>query len=337
MKRVIVTGCSGFIGSHLLKALCGDGHLAVLGIDARCRPAAQRVECKFELCDILDAARLKHLVSSFAPEAVIHLAARTDLDGADVGAYAANVQGTRNVVDAVSASRSVRRVLFASSQLVCRVGYVPRSDTDYYPVNPYAESKVLTEKIVREFMPDAITWCLIRPTTIWGEGMSAHYRRFLSLLQARRYLQFGSGALFKSYGYVGNAVHQIGKFLSVDAAQIHRRTFYLGDYQPLSLTQWTDSLSLALGVERPRRVPKAIAYALGGCGDVLIRLGWKSFPLNTFRVRNILTEYVFDLSETEKICGPLPFSMDQGVERVARWFLQEQAESAVPARASAVK
>ena len=330
-----MTGSSGFIGSHVLAALHRD-QLSVLGIDARPPASVQNTDFEFSQCDILDAARLKHLVATFAPEAVVHLAARTDIVGEDVNAYAANVQGTRNIVDAVTASGSVRRVLFASSQLVCRVGYVPRGDTDYCPVNPYGESKVLMEEIVREFMPDEITWCLVRPTTIWGEGMSAHYQRFLSLLQSRKYLQFGSGALLKTYGYVGNAVHQIGKFLNADAAHVHRRTFYLGDYQPLSLTAWTDSLARALGAQRPFRVPKQIAYALGGCGDVLNQLGWKTFPLNTFRVRNILTEYIFDLSETERICGPLPFSVDQGVERLARWFLQKQAERTITASASVV-
>ena len=328
-----MTGSSGFIGNQLVAALhCAQ--VTVLGIDAR--PPTQNTDFEFEQCDILDAAHLKHLMATFAPDAVIHLAARTDIDGAHVSAYAANVQGTRNMVDAIALSGSVRRVLFASSQLVCQVGYVPRGDADYCPVNPYGESKVLMEGIVRQFMPDEITWCLIRPTTIWGEGMSAHYQRFLNLLQTGRYLQFGNGALLKTYGYVGNAVHQIGKFLRADAVHLHRRTFYLGDYQPLSLTAWTDSLARALGARRPLRVPKQIAYALGGCGDVLNRLGWKTFPLNTFRVRNILTEYIFDLSETEKICGPLPFSVDQGVERMARWFLQERTERTTAARTAVI-
>ena len=329
MRRVIVTGSSGFIGSRVAAVLhCAQ--LSVLGIDAR--PPTQNTDFEFEQCDILDAAHLKYLVATFAPDAVVHLAARTDIDGADVSAYAANVQGTRNMVDAITLSGSVRRALFASSQLVCRVGYVPCGDADYCPVNPYGESKVLMEGIVREFMPDEIIWCLIRPTTIWGEGMSAHYQRFLNLLQAGHYLQFGNGALLKTYGYVGNAVHQIGKFLHADSVQVHRRTFYLGDYEPLSLTAWTDSLARALGTRLPLRVPKQIAYALGRCGDVLNRLGWKTFPLNTFRVRNILTEYVFDMSETEKVCGPLPFSVDQGVDRMARWFLQKRAEGTITAR-----
>src|SRR5580698_1240787 len=147
VNRVLVTGCSGFMGGHLMKSLASDGYEA-LGIDIRPPRSGAMLGWSFAECDLLDAMKLRSTVSDFAPDVVVHLAARTDLDGENVAAYSANVEGTRNLVAAVAAAGTVRRVLFASSQLVCRVGYVPRSDTDYCPTNPYGESKVLSEGIV---------------------------------------------------------------------------------------------------------------------------------------------------------------------------------------------
>jgi GlcNAc-P-P-Und epimerase len=325
VKRVLVTGCSGFMGGHLMKSLASDDYES-LGVDIRAPKSDGTLGWSFAKCDILDTVKLRRTVADFAPEVVVHLAARTDIDGQSVAAYSANVEGTSNLVAAVAASGTVQRVLFASSQLVCRVGYVPRSDTDYCPVNPYGESKVLSENIIRGNMPQKITWCLLRPTTIWGEGMSRHYQRFLGHLQAGRYFHFGRGPLFKSYGYVGNTVYQIMKFINIDRRKIHERTFYLSDYEPLSLTTWINRLAEGLGAAPPRSVPIVVARFLGLGGDIANSLGLKTFPLNSYRVRNILTEYIFDTAETEKICGALPFTTDQGVSRTVQWFKELRAE-----------
>jgi nucleoside-diphosphate-sugar epimerase len=297
-----------------------------LGVDIRPPNSAATRDWSFEECDILDTAKLRSTLTDFAPNMVVHLAARTDIEGQSVAAYSANIEGTRNLVAAVAACSTVQRVLFASSQLVCRVGYVPLSDTDYCPVNPYGESKVLSENIVRGNMPQTITWCLLRPTTIWGEGMSSHYQRFLGHLQAGRYFHFGRGPLFKSYGYVGNTVYQIMKFMNIDSGKIHARTFYLSDYEPLSLTEWIDRLAQGLGTAPPRSVPIVVARLLGLGGDIVNWMGLKTFPLNSYRVRNILTEYIFDLTETEKICGALPYTTDQGVSRTVQWFKELHAD-----------
>src|SRR5438067_6624986 len=103
------------------------------------------------------------------PEAVVHLAARTDLDQKrDLAGYAANIEGVGNLVAALRGTPSVRRAIYTSSQLVCKVGYVPMSDDDYRPNTKYGESKVWTEKIVRREDGGGVEWCLVRPTTVWG-------------------------------------------------------------------------------------------------------------------------------------------------------------------------
>jgi hypothetical protein len=48
--------------------------------------------------------------------------------------------------------------------------------------------------------------------------------------------------------------------------------------------------------------------------------GFRRFPFNSFRLRNILTQYRFNLDETRAVCGPLPFTMQQGVEQTVSWF-----------------
>jgi hypothetical protein len=116
--------------------------------------------------------------------------------------------------------------------------------------------------------------------------------------------------------------------MNTESERIQGKVFYLSDYEQLSLTAWINKLAEGLGAARPRSIPVAAARVLGVGGDVLNSMGLKTFPFNSFRVRNILTEYTFDMTQTERICGALPFTMDQGVSRTARWFRELRAAEA---------
>ncbi len=302
MRRILVTGADGFIGRHVVAAFNDAVGIDTHDVDLRDRP------------------RLIEHIRAAAPVAIVHLGARTDLGGESVAEYAANTDGVANLIEAIDATPSVERCLFVSSQLVCKVGYVPRDEHDTCPDTYYGESKVRGEQMVRDWKSDRVTWCVLRPTTIWGPGFGAHYQRFLRMIQRGHYVHVGRRPLHKSYGYVGNTVHQLRQFLSAPADRIHGRTFYLADYQPLSLRRWADAIQKELSAPPVRTVPEPIARTIALAGDILNRVGWSRFPFNSFRLRNVLTEYQFDLRATEEICGPLPYSMDDGVRALVAWF-----------------
>ena len=103
------------------------------------------------VCDLLDKAKLISEIIKASPDAIIHLAARTDLEETSyISGYNANIEGFQNLIDAVKACPTVCRVIFTSSQLVCRVGYVPITASDYCPSTLYGQSKVIGEKVVLE-------------------------------------------------------------------------------------------------------------------------------------------------------------------------------------------
>jgi nucleoside-diphosphate-sugar epimerase len=317
--KIVVTGSAGFIGHALAYVLVEKGH-TVLGID-RVMAEGLTGGLKQEVCDIRDRAPLIEAFTGFAPSAVVHLAARTDLgETKDIAGYAANIEGVRNVVAAIEASGSVERVVFTSSQLVCRVGYVPASDADYAPSTLYGESKIRTEQIVREAEGGDVTWCLVRPTTIWGPGMSAHYRRFLSMIERGLYFHVGDAPLYKSYGYLGNTVLQYSALLTAPPEDIHGKTLYLADAPPLSLRAWANAIQCEMGAPRIRTMPIGLARSLARIGDAINSVGLSGFPFNSFRVGNMLTEYRYDLSETLRICGPARYSMEEGVRELVAWY-----------------
>ena len=134
--------------------------------------------------------------------------------------------GRSGAADAVDpARRSGPRRSSSAASAMCR-----RDDTDYTADTLYGQSKVRTEQIVRSADGGGREWCLARPTTVWGPGMSAHYQRFLRMIERGYYFHVGHGPLWKSYSYIDNIAFQYWRLLAAPADQIQRRTFYLADY-----------------------------------------------------------------------------------------------------------
>lgn len=316
-KRVLVTGSSGLIGRWIGQRLDAEGiEWAGLDLLPKIEGQGSTAHYQFDLCD---SAALELAFQKFKPTAVIHLAARCDLEGTTLEDYEVNRGGVKALCDVVRKTPSVTRAIFTSSQLVCRVGYVPKHSTDYCPHTIYGESKVETERVVRDENGGGVEWCLARPTTVWGPHMSEHYQTLLKHIKTGLYFHSGSGALFKSYSYAENIAHQYFRLLVAPSSEIHEQVFYMADYEPLSLRDYANLIAGELGVKCPITVPLPVAKLIALGGDILNSCGIK-FPYNRFRLNNIRTEYVFDLSKTKAVCGELPKTFEQGVVETARWY-----------------
>jgi len=316
--RVLVTGNAGFIGFHLADLLAQRGH-TVFGLDAR-TPTVTLAGVEHHTCDLLDAAHLQRIVDDIRPDAVMHLAAVTHIHGTSLGEYAPNVEGVENLSTVIARNGHVQRVVCTSTQLVSRIGRQPRSDDVYDPSTVYGESKVRTEQIWKRSDGGGTNWCIVRPTTIWGPGMNPHYLRFFAMIRTGRYVHVGRDGVPKTYGFVGNTIHQYAQLLDAPAASIHRRTFYLGDYDPIDLRAWADAFRAELGAPPIRTVPVMLARTVARVGDVVNAMGVTRFPLNSFRLRNVLTASVVDLSATETVCGPLPYTLHDGIVQTTAWL-----------------
>jgi NAD dependent epimerase/dehydratase family len=124
-------------------------------------------------------------VRDFQPTVIYHFAARTDLHRASFDEYPASTIGAENLIRAILGSPSKpRRTVFASSCLVCKIGYMPCDEFDNCPTTPYGASKVRFEKIVRKMAAEEFDWVMVRPTSIWGPWFEAPYRFFSMPLSA---------------------------------------------------------------------------------------------------------------------------------------------------------
>lgn len=313
--RVLVTGSSGFVGKALIRELTAHGH-HVAGFSRKPGEGAFQG-------DLLDPTSIRAALSAFKPEVVFNLAAETDLKGVARNGYAANTEGVKNLLDAVAASQSVKRVVWASSQLVCKPGVTPAHDTDYHPEGGYGESKVLGEKMVRSRDGGGKEWVIFRSTTIWGPGMSDHYAAILGMIRRGLYFHVGGRPLMKSYSYIDNLAEQLVTLAMAPADQVNRHTFYLADSDPIDLRAWAGGFGKAF--RKPiATLPTPLARSLARTGDVLTKRGVR-FPLTSQRLDNMLTEYVYDVSPIEAVHGRTRVGMEEGIDRTARWYVDRDA------------
>ena len=163
-RRFLITGGAGFIGSHVVDCLVGRGdEVHVLDDFSRGRPEWVPDAAHVHRADIRDSRAVHDVVAETAPLAVMHLAALHFIPAVDRApelAWAVNVDGTRNLVEALR-SRPPRVLVFASSAAVYpdRRGPIPES-CPVAPLDLYGRTKVAAEELVEQLSDDAGTRCI---------------------------------------------------------------------------------------------------------------------------------------------------------------------------------
>lgn len=161
--RVLVTGGAGYIGSHTVLKLLGQGY-EVLVLDnyansspqalARVKILAQR---GFDIRegDVCDAAFLNDVFADFRPDAVIHFAglkAVGESNQEPLHYYKKNVSGSITLLECMQA-HDCRQIVFSSSATVYgEAEYLPYDEAHpLQPTNPYGRTKLFVEEIIRDW------------------------------------------------------------------------------------------------------------------------------------------------------------------------------------------
>lgn len=312
----VVTGGSGFIGTHLIDLLRENDGLEIVNLDV-VPPRKNAHLSHWVSCDIMRTSELKRIFKDLRPRYVAHLAARTDMDGRTVDDYEFNSIGTQHVVDAIRESGTVERALFVSTQFVVGPGPLPEHDQDFRPHTIYGESKVLAEKAVRNGNLEC-AWTIVRPTNVWGSMHPRYPREFWRVMARGLYLHPGSKEVIRSYGYVGNVVAQIAGIFGQPVESVDRKVFYVGD-PPLVLLTWVNAFALELTGRPARVIPQAALRVLAWAGDGLTKLGVK-FPIYSSRLRSMTQDYPTPMEPTYALLGPPKTSLKDGVKETVQWL-----------------
>jgi nucleoside-diphosphate-sugar epimerase len=245
----LITGCAGFLGSHLCEALLSREH-EVLGVDCfsdyyprvlkEANLLASLDSSRFRLVEAdLAADPLEHLLDGV--DVVFHLAGQPGVRpsfGDDFGSYLHhNVHGTQRLLEAV-AERELRAFVYASSSSVYgdQDVYPVREDAPMRPKSPYGATKVITEQLANAFWYSrGVPAVGLRYFTVYGprQRPDMAFSRFLALALSDRPLTIhGDGWQVREFTYFADVVEA-----TIAAAERGERgsVYNVGGGQPVAL------------------------------------------------------------------------------------------------------
>ena len=311
--KIMVTGASGFIGSNLCNRL-NDLNIDYISID---KVNAKDTHIRnFYLCDMNDIISLKSIIDDNKPTHIIHLAARTDLAGKSLDDYNDNINVVKNLCEIINKLDYECFSIFASSMLVCKVGYIPDSYLDYSPSTYYGESKVIGERIVRNEL-DRYKSLIFRPTSIWGPGFKEPYKNFFDMVLKNRFLRIQGCNTKKTYGYIENSCNQILSLLGTKFD--NQIPYYIGDAEPLNSNDWALQISEIAEIRKPLELPRFLFYVASKLGD-LISVFNVYFPLTSFRLKNMTTENICNVEPVCKINRYPSISRKVAIKNTIEWL-----------------
>ena len=268
-RPILITGCAGFIGSHLTERLLGQGH-AVVGIDNFCdfyaepvkrsNIAAAMAHEKFELleADIRDRDAVLDAFARTQPAAVIHFAAMAGVrPSIERPAYytAVNIDGTVNLLDAAVAAGCSKFLFTSSSSVYGNNEKVPFAEEDPvdHPISPYAATKKAGELLCHTYahLHGLPTYCL-RLFTVFGprQRPDLAIHKFLRLVREGQAIpMFGDGSTSRDYTFVDDIVD--GYCAALDRCGSPStpayRVYNLGGNHPASLKEMIDLIGKVTG------------------------------------------------------------------------------------------
>lgn len=306
VRRVLVTGSTGFVGTALTAYLDADGRFAVRCANRResggAPPGAERI-----LVGETPAAEdWRRAVAGV--DAVVHLAARVHVmrdDAADPLAEfrRVNVAATMDLAREAAAA-GVKRLVFLSSVKVNGDCGLYTENSVPAPEGAYGISKHEAEVSLRSWASySGMEVVIIRPPLVYGPGVKANFRSLMRAVARGIPLPFGAIHNQRSLIAVQNLVDII--VTSIEHPGAANETFLVSDGEDLSTTELIRRLGTAMG--RPARLVPVPAFILMASGALLGRANV---------ARRLLGSLTVEISKARRMMGwTPPVSVDEGLRR----------------------
>jgi len=246
-ETVLVTGVTGFIGSHVVEALLSQGSYFVLAIargnrnDGKVEALKQKGVTVVE-GEFFDSILIENVFREHSIRHVIHLAA---LRGAGKGSWGdyikINVTGTEILLGAALGA-GVKRFIYCSTVGV--YGTIPAEVpatllTGLCGDNAYHRSKILAENKVKEFVDKGLNALVLRPTITYGPGDDGFPKNLADLVRRRRLL----------LPQQNTVIHLLSVFSLSDLIlkmlcrnNLRERVFIAADEKPILLRKLVDAI-----------------------------------------------------------------------------------------------
>ncbi len=324
--RILVTGGTGFTGSHVVRRLLEKGHeVRVLDYQAGLfHDELKEKGATIELGGITNRDLVNQMVNGC--EVVHHIAAAfRELDVPDQHYWDVNVEGTRYLLEAAQRS-GVSKFIYCSTQGVHGDIQDPpgNENSPIAPEDYYQLTKYEGEKVVQEFVAKGLDAVILRPTAIYGPGDPARFLYLFKMAKRGTFLMFGQGNTFYHPVYIDNLVDAFE--LAAEKQGTAGQTYIIADEQYYSLNDLVHHVAKAMGINV--RIVHLPFWPLWGAA---VACEWVCKPFHVappiFRRRVDWFRQVraFNIEKARKELGYNPkIDIQEGLARTAKWYREQK-------------
>jgi len=321
--EVLVTGGTGFVGSHLVRRLLSHGH-HVRTLDKN--PGLfdgelQNLGAELVAGSVSDADMVDRCIAGC--DIVFHLASPFgDILQPDSVYWDVEVAGTRNVLES-SERHGVKRVVHCSTQGVHgSLAETPGDENSAFsPQDYYCYSKVEGERVCQEFLARGMDIVIVRPTSVYGPGDTRGWLKLYRMVARGWFPMIGDGKTLNHPVYVENLAELFE--LAATTPRAKGRAYLAGDDQPVTLSELVRGVAEALGTEV--RIIKFPWYEAARLGASVVETVSKSMSMKPPVFRRRLSWYktnrAFRIDRAKDELGYRPkIGLREGLARTAEWY-----------------
>lgn len=312
--RVLVTGASGFIGSHLTERLLKEGYeVACLRRKTSSMQWLEGLNVRYVTGDCCDRSSLDDCVRGY--DYIFHLSGLTKAVSRKEF-YTVNEKGTENIIDAVDrCNPNIKRFVYLSS--LSAFGpldniHSPHRDGKPFPVSDYGKSKLRGEVAVMRYS-SRIPVSILRPAAVYGPRDREFFLLFK--LIKRGFMPYWGGGRV-SLVYIDDLIDAI--ILAALKDSSIGNTYFISDGMVYSIDEIIDEIASALEVRVFKvRLPRAILPVIGLIGDVVNKMKGRATMINRDKIREIMHgDWPCDITKAR---DDLDFEPKIGIKKGMRW------------------
>jgi nucleoside-diphosphate-sugar epimerase len=324
--RLLVTGGTGFIGSHLAEEAKRRGaEVVVLGLTDRPEEKANVEALTRQGVEIIPGSITDDELCRQAVRRVTHVfhlaVAMREGGKSDEFFESINLDGTRRLLEA-SVAGGVKRFVYCSTIGIYghRAPGITREDSPLAPGNIYERTKVSAERLVRRFgVDERLPFVILRPADVYGPRDYRLLKLFRGVSQGRFPL-FGSGEGRRHMVYVDDVVSAF--FQACERKEAIGEALIVAGPSICTLNELIDQVRLATGAKRYGfRVPLKPMLLAAGVVEDLSRVLQVDPPIYRRRMDFFWSDSAFDISRAKRVLDWAPkVDLAEGVRRTAEAY-----------------
>jgi len=323
-KRALVTGGTGFVGSHLVELLLRKGY------SVRCLvrdPSRLRWIQGRDVQLVTGDCTMPETLSSAVKDAslVFHAAGLTKARRVREY-YEVNHLGTKNLLEACARHNpGISKFMLVSSLAAAgpsQDGTPVRDSDSPRPVSDYGKSKLNAEYETARFK-NRFPVVILRPSAVYGPRDTDIYEFFRWAAKGLT-IEIGGGDRFIEPCYVEDLATAL--LLAAERRQRSGSVYFVAENRPYSWSEFMRALLSAGGVKARRiTVPYVVAYLLGIASELGSMISGKPALTSRQKVREAIQKYwIGDLSKIEKEIGFIAsYPLDRGLSITWQWYREQ--------------